>query len=155
MRENALAACLERGVSPRRASRASGGGFGAWGHGVGRFLGAFALGTLARAPACCQEAGSRVGGFWAGLGSYQPTFGFGFALRVQLAHRLPLELDPVCAVHDTVTDRIGDEQMAAAMIDRLVHHGHLIMFGTKSYRMTHALMRHQAPTAAARRKEAV
>jgi DNA replication protein DnaC len=46
-----------------------------------------------------------------------------------------------------------DEQMAAAMIDRLVHHGHLMMFGTKSYRMTHALMRHQPPTAAARRKE--
>ena len=46
-----------------------------------------------------------------------------------------------------------DEQMAAAMIDRLVHHGHLIMFGTKSYRMTHALMRHQAPTSATRGKE--
>jgi len=46
-----------------------------------------------------------------------------------------------------------DEQMAAAMIDRLVHHGHLIMFGTKSYRMAHALMRHQAPAAAGRRKE--
>ena len=36
-----------------------------------------------------------------------------------------------------------DEQMAAAMIDRLVHHGHLLMFESKSYRMTHALMRHQ------------
>jgi DNA replication protein DnaC len=47
-----------------------------------------------------------------------------------------------------------DEQMAAAMIDRLVHHGHLMMFGTKSYRMTHALMRHQPAAAAARRKEA-
>lgn len=35
-----------------------------------------------------------------------------------------------------------DEQMAAAMIDRLVHHGHLLMFESKSYRMTHALMRH-------------
>lgn len=35
-----------------------------------------------------------------------------------------------------------DEQMAAAMIDRLVHHGHLLMFEAKSYRMTHALMRH-------------
>ena len=34
-----------------------------------------------------------------------------------------------------------DEQMAAAMIDRLVHHGHLILFEGKSYRMTHALMR--------------
>lgn len=35
-----------------------------------------------------------------------------------------------------------DEQMAAAMIDRLIHHGHLLMFEGKSYRMTHALMRH-------------
>lgn len=34
-----------------------------------------------------------------------------------------------------------DEQMAAAMIDRLIHHGHLLMFEGKSYRMTHALMR--------------
>jgi DNA replication protein DnaC len=46
-----------------------------------------------------------------------------------------------------------DEQMAAAMIDRLVHHGHLIMFGTKSYRMSHALMRHQGPASASERKE--
>lgn len=38
-----------------------------------------------------------------------------------------------------------DEQMAAAMIDRLVHHGHLIMFEGKSYRMEHALMRQTAP----------
>jgi len=34
-----------------------------------------------------------------------------------------------------------DEQMAAAMIDRLVHHGHLIVFDGESYRMKHALMR--------------
>ena len=39
-----------------------------------------------------------------------------------------------------------DEQIAAAMIDRLVHHGHLLMFESKSYRMTHALMRHTAVT---------
>ena len=39
-----------------------------------------------------------------------------------------------------------DEQMAAAMIDRLVHHGHLLMFDAKSYRMTHALMRHNTST---------
>jgi DNA replication protein DnaC len=48
-----------------------------------------------------------------------------------------------------------DEQMAAAMIDRLVHHGHLLMFGTKSYRMAHALMRHQSPTAGEGRKESL
>lgn len=34
-----------------------------------------------------------------------------------------------------------DDQMAAAMIDRLVHHGHLLLFEGKSYRMEHALMR--------------
>lgn len=34
-----------------------------------------------------------------------------------------------------------DEQMAAAMIDRLVHHGHLILFEGESYRMKNALMR--------------
>ena len=33
-----------------------------------------------------------------------------------------------------------DDQMAAAMIDRLVHHGHMILFDGKSYRMEHALM---------------
>ncbi|TVQ28600.1 MAG: hypothetical protein EA383_00150 [Spirochaetaceae bacterium] len=46
-----------------------------------------------------------------------------------------------------------DEQMAAAMIDRLVHHGHLLMFESKSYRMTHALMRHTAVTETPDRKE--
>lgn len=34
-----------------------------------------------------------------------------------------------------------DDQMAAAMIDRLAHHGHLILFDGPSYRMEHALMR--------------
>lgn len=34
-----------------------------------------------------------------------------------------------------------DTQMAAAMIDRLVHHGHLLIFEGPSYRMEHALMR--------------
>jgi len=47
-----------------------------------------------------------------------------------------------------------DEQMAAAMIDRLVHHGHLIMFDAKSYRMTHALMRPAAQPKLPARKEA-
>lgn len=37
-----------------------------------------------------------------------------------------------------------DEQMAAAMIDRLAHHGHLLMFSGRSYRMEHALMRQDA-----------
>jgi len=38
-----------------------------------------------------------------------------------------------------------DDQMAAAMIDRLVHHGHLLIFEGRSYRMEHALMRQDAP----------
>lgn len=36
---------------------------------------------------------------------------------------------------------VADEQMAAAMIDRLVHHGYLVLFDGQSYRMEHALMR--------------
>lgn len=39
-----------------------------------------------------------------------------------------------------------DEQMAAAMIDRLIHHGHLLIFEGQSYRMTHALMRQNSKT---------
>jgi DNA replication protein DnaC len=31
--------------------------------------------------------------------------------------------------------------MAAAMIDRLAHHEHLLLFDGESYRMTHALMK--------------
>lgn len=34
-----------------------------------------------------------------------------------------------------------DDQMAAAMIDRLAHHGHLILFTGESYRLQHALMK--------------
>lgn len=34
-----------------------------------------------------------------------------------------------------------DDQMAAAMIDRLAHHGHSILFEGESYRKKHALMR--------------
>lgn len=34
-----------------------------------------------------------------------------------------------------------DQQMAAAMIDRLIHHGHLLVFEGRSYRMEHALMK--------------
>lgn len=36
-----------------------------------------------------------------------------------------------------------DEQMAAALIDRLVHHGHLIVCEGPSYRVTNALMRNE------------
>lgn len=37
-----------------------------------------------------------------------------------------------------------DDQMAAAMIDRLAHHGHIILFEGESYRMKNALMRQKA-----------
>ena len=38
-----------------------------------------------------------------------------------------------------------DQQMAAAMIDRLVHHGHLIVFDGPSHRMEYALMKGVLP----------
>ena len=34
----------------------------------------------------------------------------------------------------------GDDQMAAAVIDRVVHHGRLVQFRGESYRVRHALM---------------
>jgi DNA replication protein DnaC len=45
---------------------------------------------------------------------------------------------------------LTDDQMAAALIDRVAHHGHLVVFDGESYRMRHALMRGaaQAPEAA-------
>ena len=33
-----------------------------------------------------------------------------------------------------------DEKLTAAIIDRLVHHSHMLLFTGKSYRMTHSLM---------------
>lgn len=35
----------------------------------------------------------------------------------------------------------GDDQMAAAVIDRIVHHGRLLQFRGESYRVKHALMK--------------
>ena len=34
----------------------------------------------------------------------------------------------------------ADEQLAAAIIDRIVHYGHLVNTGIKDWRLTHALM---------------
>lgn len=42
---------------------------------------------------------------------------------------------------------VADEQMAAAMIDRLIHHGYLLVFDGQSYRMEHALMRRDGRSA--------
>ncbi len=36
---------------------------------------------------------------------------------------------------------LADDQMTAATIDRLAHHGHLIVFEGESCRMKHALMK--------------
>ena len=41
---------------------------------------------------------------------------------------------------------LTDDQLAAALIDRIAHHGHLLTFEGDSYRMRHALMRGQTPT---------
>lgn len=35
----------------------------------------------------------------------------------------------------------GDDNMAAAVIDRIVHHGRLLQFRGDSYRVKHALMK--------------
>ncbi|PHA80995.1 hypothetical protein COF68_16760 [Bacillus toyonensis] len=35
----------------------------------------------------------------------------------------------------------ADDQMAAAMIDQLAHHGHLLVFAGEGYRTKHALMK--------------
>lgn len=37
-------------------------------------------------------------------------------------------------------DVFGDDQMAAAVIDRVVHHGRLLRFEGESYRVRHSLM---------------
>ncbi len=39
-----------------------------------------------------------------------------------------------------------DDQMAAAMIDCLAHHGHILLFEGESFRMKHALMRQKGQT---------
>jgi DNA replication protein DnaC len=39
-------------------------------------------------------------------------------------------------------DVFGDGDMAAAVIDRIVHHGRIIRFHGESYRSTHSLMNH-------------
>ena len=38
-------------------------------------------------------------------------------------------------------DVVGDGDMAAAVIDRIVHHGRIIRFHGESYRNTHSLMK--------------
>lgn len=38
-------------------------------------------------------------------------------------------------------DVFGDGDMAAAVIDRIVHHGRIVRFHGESYRNTHSLMK--------------
>ena len=38
-------------------------------------------------------------------------------------------------------DVFGDDDMAAAVIDRIVHHGRIVRFHGESYRNTHSLMK--------------
>ncbi|MGE9899311.1 ATP-binding protein [Mitsuokella multacida] len=51
---------------------------------------------------------------------------------------------PVARNSSQMLFRIADEQMTAAMIDRLAHHGHLLMASGRNYRIEHALMRQDA-----------
>ena len=39
-----------------------------------------------------------------------------------------------------ISRKLSVDEMAAATIDRLVHHGHLLMFDAKSYRMSYVLI---------------
>ena len=50
-------------------------------------------------------------------------------------------LSPVLTHTKILRQTFGDEQMAAAVIDRVVHHGRLLRFRGQSYRVRHALMR--------------
>ena len=48
----------------------------------------------------------------------------------------------------------GDDQMAAAVIDRIVHHGRLVQFRGESYRVRHVLMREGQPLKSVRASDA-
>ena len=73
-------------------------------------------------------------------------------------HICPIWISILCNMffcRGQALDVFSDDQMAAAMIDRLVHHGHLILFEGNSYRMEHALMKQTArqPGAGAESKD--
>ena len=58
---------------------------------------------------------------------------------------LEIEIEKVGGIHhepgvQQVWAVFGDDQMAAALIDRIVHHGRLVQFRGESYRVRHALM---------------
>ena len=48
----------------------------------------------------------------------------------------------------------GDDQMAAALIDRIVHHGRLVQFRGESYRVRHALMQEASRSKSVRASDA-
>jgi len=41
---------------------------------------------------------------------------------------------------------LTDDQMAAAMIDRIIHHGHLVVFDGPTKRMENSPMAHRVPS---------
>lgn len=43
--------------------------------------------------------------------------------------------------YTNISDAIADDDMAKAMMDRIVHHGRLVTYDRESYRVKHALMR--------------
>lgn len=49
----------------------------------------------------------------------------------------------------------GDDQMAAAAIDRIIHHGRLLQFTGTSYRLTHTLMKTPDPAHTAQNTDQV
>ena len=85
--------------------------------------------------------------------SVQAELDFGFddvleGLWVEVRHHKQDEdgiRDAVGGIHhepgvQQVWAVFGDDQMAAALIDRIVHHGRLVQFRGESYRVRHALM---------------
>lgn len=49
---------------------------------------------------------------------------------------------------------LGDTQLTTALVDRLVHHAHIILFTGESYRLSHSMARQAAASPAAQRTAA-
>ena len=39
----------------------------------------------------------------------------------------------------------GDNRLTAALIDRLIHHSHIVVFSGESYRLTQSMLRQRTP----------
>jgi DNA replication protein DnaC len=44
----------------------------------------------------------------------------------------------------------GDNRLTAALIDRLIHHSHIVIFSGESYRLTQSILRQKSPKGAAK-----